>query len=53
MFTAGFLQNCCNPSGTGEGTKIPTVAEYFFKSFDLFADPLNNSFGIASDKSLL
>jgi hypothetical protein len=53
MFTAGFLQNCCNPSDTGEGTKIPTVVEYFFKSFNLFADPLNNSFGTTLDKFLL
>jgi hypothetical protein len=53
MFTASFLQNCCNPSSTDEGTKISTIAKYFFKSFDFFADPLNDSFGIASNKFLL
>jgi hypothetical protein len=53
MFTASFLQNCCNPSGTSEGVEIPTVAKYFVKSFSLFADPFNDSFGIASNKFLL
>jgi hypothetical protein len=53
MFTTSFLQNRCNPSSTGEGTKIPTVAKNFFKSFTLFADPFNDSFGIASNKLFL
>jgi hypothetical protein len=53
MFSASFLQNCCNPSGTREGTKIPTIAKYFLKIFDFFADPLNDSFGIASNNFLL
>jgi hypothetical protein len=38
---------------SGEGKKIPTVAKYFFKSFNFFADPFNDSFGIASNKFLL
>jgi hypothetical protein len=53
VFTASILQNCCNPSSTSEGTKIPTVAKNFFKSFTFFADPFNDSFGIASNKLLL
>jgi hypothetical protein len=48
MFTVGFLQNGRNLSSTGESVEIPAITEYFIKSFNFFANPLDNSFGITT-----
>jgi hypothetical protein len=52
MFIASFLQNGSNPSSTGESAEIPTIAEYFIESFSFFANPLDNCFGITTNKLL-
>jgi hypothetical protein len=39
--------------GTGEGTKIPSITENFFKSFGFPTDPLDNSIRVTADDFLL
>jgi hypothetical protein len=53
VFATSFFQNGCNPSGTRKSAKITSVAEDLFKSFNLFTNPFDNPFRIASNKFLL
>jgi hypothetical protein len=50
MVVTSLLQNCRNPSSAGEGTNVPTITEYLFKSFGFSAYPIKNTLGVTSDE---
>jgi hypothetical protein len=53
VFTSSLLQNGCDSPGTEESTNISTVIQNFLKIFGFSAYPLNDAFGVASNKVLL
>jgi hypothetical protein len=50
MITTSILQNCCTPSGAGEGTNVPAITKDLFKGFGFFTNPINDSLGVTSNK---
>jgi hypothetical protein len=47
-----LLQNCRNTSSTRKGTNIPAIVQDFFKGFGFPVYPINDAFGVASNKVL-
>jgi hypothetical protein len=52
VVATSLLQNCRNTSSASESTNIPAIAQDLFKSFGFPAYPINNTFGVASNKIL-
>jgi hypothetical protein len=52
MVATSLLQNYRNTSSTSESTNIPAIAQDLFKSFGFPTYPINNTFGVASNRIL-
>jgi hypothetical protein len=50
MIITSLLQNCWNPSSTGEGTNIPSITKDLFKGFGFFTYLINDSLGVTSNE---